>query len=131
MISPILACTSVQKAIGYYTECLGFELAWAMPPNEKGETEFAGVTLGTDEIMLGVTEGFVDKADLGKRGVGIQIYINLPESIEIQTYFDQVSKQGAMILKPLEVRPWGEKAFTAKDLDGYSLMFAQTPAPEE
>jgi len=126
MLSPIFACASVQSAIDYYTRRLGFELAWAMPPGESGETEFAGVKLGTAEIMLGVTEGFVEENELAHRGVGVQIYINLPESIEIEEYFDMVKQNGATIEKELETRPWGEKVFTVRDADGYNLMIAQT-----
>jgi len=126
MISPILSCVNVQTAIDHYTNQLGFELAWAMPPNEKGETEFAGVRLGRAEIMLGVTAGFVEDSDLPKRGIGVQIYFNLPDSIDIAWYYKKVKGLGARIERPLELRPWGEQAFTVKDIDGYNLMFAQS-----
>ena len=129
MISPILACKNVQQAIDYYVESLSFELAWAMPPNDDGETEFAGVKLDGSEIMLGVTQGFVSDADLDRRGLGVQIYINLSHALDIETYYAQIKSQGAVIEKPLETKPWGEKAFTLRDLDGYNLMVAQ--APEE
>ena len=127
MLSPILACASVPKAIEYYTQKLGFEFAWAMPPNDKGETEFACVKLADMEILLGVTEGFVEAEDMDKRGVGIQIYINLPDSIRIDTIYDIAKARGAKITRELETREWGERAFMVDDLDGYDLMFAQQP----
>jgi uncharacterized glyoxalase superfamily protein PhnB len=125
MLSPILACSSVPSAIEFYTQKLGFQLAWSMPPNEKGETEFAGVKLADAEIMLGVTEGFVKAADLDKRGTGIQIYINLPDSVPIDTIYATAQTKGVVITQELRVREWGEQAFTVNDLDGYNLMFAQ------
>ncbi len=125
MLSAILACTNVSNAIAYYTEKLGFELAWQMPPNERGETEFAGVKLGDAEIMLGVTEGYVAAADLGKRGTGIQLYVHLPPSPSIDDLYARAQANGANITRALETRDWGERAFNVKDVDGYSLMIAQ------
>jgi uncharacterized glyoxalase superfamily protein PhnB len=124
-----LACESVPKAIEYYTQKLGFELAWAMPPNDKGETEFACVKLADAEILLGVTEGFVEDADLDKRGTGIQIYINLPLSVGIVSLYEAAQTRGATITRELETREWGERAFTVDDVDGYDLMFTQQPPP--
>jgi uncharacterized glyoxalase superfamily protein PhnB len=128
MLSPILACVSVPKAIEYYTQKLGFTLAWSMPPNDKGETEFAGIKLADAEILLGVTEGFVKAEDMTKRGIGIQIYVTLPDSVSIDDLYTTAQKQGAVITRELQTREWGEKAFTVNDLDGYNLMFAQTPS---
>ena len=64
---------------------------------------------------------------MDKRGVGIQIYINLPESVRIETIYEIAKARGAKITRALETREWGEKAFTVDDLDGYDLMFAQQP----
>jgi uncharacterized glyoxalase superfamily protein PhnB len=125
MLSPILACQDVDKAIEYYTQKLGFELAWAMPPNEQGEVEIASVKLDEAEILLGVTEGFVAAEDISKRGTGIQLYINLPPTIQVDDLYQHAVEQEAHITKPIETRDWGERAFNVKDIDGYDLMFAQ------
>ena len=125
MLSPILACQDVDKAIEYYTQKLGFELAWAMPPNDQGKVEFASVKLGEAEILLGVTEGFVTAEDIGKRGTGVQLYINLPPTIQVDDLYQRAVEHEANITKPIETREWGERAFNVKDLDSYDLMFAQ------
>lgn len=125
MLSPILACSDVNQAISYYTEKLGFELAWTMPPNERGETDFACVRLGEAEILLGITEGFVAPGDLPRRGIGVQLYINLPESFNIDTLYTDAKTNGARIIREIETRDWGERAFNVRDLDGYQLMIAQ------
>ncbi|MBZ0294873.1 MAG: hypothetical protein K8L99_20090 [Anaerolineae bacterium] len=130
MLSPILACLDVSKSIEYYTQKLTFELAWSMPPNEEGKTEFACVRLGEAEILLGVTEGFVNAEDMDKRGIGIQIYINLPESLKIDELYTHAQTQGAIITRAIQTRDWGERAFTVNDLDGYNLMIAQQ-APKD
>jgi uncharacterized glyoxalase superfamily protein PhnB len=125
MLSPILACTDISQAIDYYTQKLSFELAWRMPPNVKGQTEFACVKLGDAEILLGVTEGFVEANDLDKRGIGIQIYINLPDDLKVDDIYSHAQAQGASITREIATRDWGERAFNVRDLDGYNLMIAQ------
>jgi uncharacterized glyoxalase superfamily protein PhnB len=96
-----------------------------MPPNESGKTEFACMKLGDAEILLGVVEGFVAPEDLAKRGIGIQLYIDLPTSIDIDTLYQQAKSAGAAITREIEDRDWGERTFNVKDADGYSLMLAQ------
>lgn len=125
MLSPILACVDVDASIACYTQKLGFEHAWSMPPNESGKTEFACVKLGDAEILLGVVEGFVSPEDLAKRGTGIQLYIDLPASLNIDSLYTQAKSSGAAITREIEDRDWGERTFNVKDADGYNLMLAQ------
>lgn len=123
--SPILACLNVARSMEYYTKKLGFQLAWQMPPNENGDITFACVKLGDAEILLGVTEGFVQLEDRDKRGIGIQLYINLPDSVNIDAVYAHANANGATITQALQTRDWGERVFTVNDLDGYNLMVAQ------
>lgn len=129
-LSPILACKDVAAAIEYYTRKLGFVLAWQMPPNDKGEIEFAGVKLEDAEILLGVTTGFVADENMDKRGTGVQLYVNLGPDHDIDALYQAAQSSGARITKQIETRDWGERAFNASDLDGYSLMFAQAAKKE-
>ena len=45
----------------------------------------------------------------------------------IETFYEQCAANGAKILKPLEVTPWGTKGFYIEDPDGYIVAFAGTP----
>ncbi|MBI1257277.1 MAG: hypothetical protein GC204_07390 [Chloroflexi bacterium] len=129
MLSPILACTSVSAAIDYYTQKLGFTLEWSMPAGESGQTEFASVKLGDAELLLGITHGFVEPEDLDKRGIGIQLYIQLPEALNIDDLYTHAQSRNAHITRAIETRDWGERAFNVRDLDGYNLMIAQQVQP--
>lgn len=125
MLSPILAVKDVDSSITFYTQKLGFEHAWSMPPNAEGKTDFACVKLAGAEILLGVTEGFVPPDDMDKRGTGVQIYIELPPETDIDAIYNHAQLRGVNITRAIENRDWGERAFNFKDLDGYSFMLAK------
>jgi uncharacterized glyoxalase superfamily protein PhnB len=126
MLSPILAVADIDASVAFYTRTLGFEHGFSMP-DDDGKTSFASVSLGEAEILLGVLEGFVAPEDRHKRGIGFQIYINLPADMDIDALYAQAKEQGANITKEIATRDWGERAFTLLDPDGYNLMFAQQP----
>ena len=46
----------------------------------------------------------------------------------IEKFYEQCVANGAKILKPLEVTPWGTKGFYIEDPDGYIVAFGGTPA---
>lgn len=124
MLSPILACVDIDRAISYYTDKLGFSCGFTMP-GDDGKTSFASVKLGDAEILLGVLDGFVAPEDRDRRGIGVQIYVMVPDEIDITALYDRARESGADITRTIQDREWGERAFNARDLDGYNLMFAQ------
>lgn len=125
MLSPILAVKDVDASIAFYTQKLGFEHGWSMPPGTDGKTDFACVRLAGSEVLLGITEGFVEPGDLDKRGTGVQIYIELPADFDIDGLYNRAQSNGVNITRTIEDRDWGERAFNCKDLDGYSYMLAK------
>jgi uncharacterized glyoxalase superfamily protein PhnB len=129
MLSPILATSDVDASIAFYTQKLGFEHAWSMPPTAAGRTEFACVRLADTEVLLGVTEGFVEPEDMAKRGTGIELYIGLPTDFDLDGLYERAKTAGVIITRPLEDRDWGERAFHFKDPDGYRFMLAK-PLPK-
>ena len=49
-------------------------------------------------------------------------------SKHIEAFYEQCVANGAKIIKPLEVTPWGTKGFYLEDPDGYIIAFGGTPA---
>ncbi len=123
MLSPILAVEDINASIKFYVDVLGFTENWKMQ-DEHQRTNFACVRMGDAEILLGVIEGFVDPADLAQRGIGIQLYLEVPENIAIDTLYERAIS-AARITREIETRNWGERTFSVRDPDGYQLMLAQ------
>jgi catechol 2,3-dioxygenase-like lactoylglutathione lyase family enzyme len=131
MLSPILACRDVDASIAFYTEKLGFEHAWSMPPGANGKTDFACVRFAGAEILLGVIAGFVDQADVDKRGTGIQIYIEVPHDAGIEALYSTAKMGQVNITDAIRDRDWGERTFAFKDPDGYHYLMAVRIAKTE
>lgn len=103
---PVLPVRDVPKAVAFYRERLGFT-----PLFELGA--YAGVRRGPIELHLDGygTPGGVT-ARVAVRGVD-ELYVEL-------------EKQGVIDPKePLETKPFGMRQFSALDLDGNRLTFAQ------
>lgn len=123
MLSPILSVQDIDTSVSYYTEKLGFEHAWTMA-DDDGASSFACVKLGTAEILLGTID-FVEEDKRANRGIGIQLYIELPKTMDVNSIYEHAKSSGADIVRDLEDRDWGERVFTVNDVDGFNLMIAQ------
>jgi uncharacterized glyoxalase superfamily protein PhnB len=123
MLSPILSVFDIDASIDFYVEKLGFSRNWALT-DPDGKTNFANVQLGNAEILLGTID-FVAPEDREKRGIGIQIYIEVPKELDMDFVYQRVKSGGANITRKIETRDWGERTFSVKDIDGYHLMLAQ------
>ena len=49
----------------------------------------------------------------------------------IEAFYEQCVANGATIVKPLEVTPWGTKDFYIEDPDGYIVSFGGTAADSD
>jgi uncharacterized glyoxalase superfamily protein PhnB len=131
MLSPIIACSDVDLSVAFYTQKLGFEHVWSMPPGANGKTEFACVRFAGAEVLLGVNEGFVSPDDLDKRGTGIQLYIKVSPDPGIESLYSKAKNADVQITSELQDRDWGERTFSFKDPDGYHYMMAERIAKSE
>jgi uncharacterized glyoxalase superfamily protein PhnB len=127
-LSPILAVADIDASIAFYTRALGFEHGFSMP-DDTGSVSLASVRLGDAEIMLGLADAFVAPEYRNLRGIGVQVYIELPDDIDIEVLYQQALDNAVNITEPITERAWGDHAFTILDPDGYNLMFAQQPTP--
>jgi catechol 2,3-dioxygenase-like lactoylglutathione lyase family enzyme len=102
-----LAVNDIAAAIDFYTEKLGFTLAftWGEPPT------FAGVNLGKVQMFL--RKGTPDPK-------GCLVYFFVGDADELYEFH---RGNGVEIAEPIEDRPYGIRDYTVRDLHGYSLTF--------
>ncbi|MEV4755676.1 hypothetical protein AB0J86_11275 [Micromonospora sp. NPDC049559] len=122
MFSVILACDDPYRTADIFVTRLGWRLVFATPADS--DDRLACVELGDAQVMLGTAEEeFLPGAARPYRGAGVEVYIRLPESIEI----DEVHRRhaaGNVVTRPLARREWGEVAFHF-EVDGYRFLVAQ------
>lgn len=125
---PELSVTDFQKSLHFYTEVLGFSIAY-----QREEEGFAFLTLGEAQIMI-------DSIGVGRdwhtaeysyplgRGINFQIKVD-----SIEDVLQSLKKNNiALFLEPEE--KWyrkddievGHRQFLVQDSDGYLLRFAQS-----
>src|SRR5262245_9808665 len=97
MLSPILSVHDIDASIRFYVDALGFVKAWGMT-DDAGKTSFACVKLGDAEILLGTID-FVAEADRDKRGIGIQIYVEVPAGMPIDDLYAKALTAAANVTR--------------------------------
>jgi hypothetical protein len=100
-------------------------LVFATPAGS--DDRLACVELGDAQVMLGTAEEeFLPGPARPYRGAGVEIYIRLPESVQIEEVHRRHAAANT-VTRPLAKREWGELAFQF-EADGYRFLVAQAEA---
>ena len=109
-----------EKALRFYTDILGFAVAWRKENDGGGEN--CMLQAGAAELLLstgshlGGTPQFTGSLYFNMNGV--------------QAFFDRV-KNRAEVVWPLEAMDYGQREFGIRDGDGYTLAFAEALEGDE
>jgi uncharacterized glyoxalase superfamily protein PhnB len=105
----VIHVSDFDRALNYYTTVLGFTEDFKI-------TDYAGLILDNVLIHLnGPSSGGMKKAP-GTAHFCI-------DCDEVDTYFDAISKKGALVVVPPEDRFYGVRDFAVNDHDGNTLVF--------
>jgi PhnB protein len=117
MIFPVLAVKDIDASVKFYTDKLGFKLDFNLAgPDGKNTT--AALSLGEGNSMM-----LSSDAALQNRGQGVVLMIYLPDSKDINAYYQDTQAKGVSITQPIKDEYWGDRVFSLTDLDGYYLSF--------
>lgn len=103
---PILPVSDFQQSLLYYTEVLGFDVAWIW--DEHG---YGAVSCGAIEIHLDKQENIETYST----------YLFVSNADELYTHY---KKQGVDIIREIESKPWGVREFTFRDINGHRFRVA-------
>jgi uncharacterized glyoxalase superfamily protein PhnB len=107
----ILSVEDVRSAVEFYTQKLGFWLAFA----ENDPPTFAGVNLGAIQV-------FLERGTPSPQSCGLYFVIDDADALE---RFHQLS--GVEVIDPIGDRPYGLRDYTVRDSSGYRLTFGHHP----
>jgi catechol 2,3-dioxygenase-like lactoylglutathione lyase family enzyme len=110
-ITPILQVENLQRAIEFYTDVMGFTLAWTWgnPPDR------ASVCRDAVEIT-------VEEQKLGEAARRSKVYLQVDN---IDEYVKAVTDKGARLPVPLADRVYGMRDCRVLDADGNELHIGQ------
>ena len=135
---PEFYVTDFRRSLAFYTEILGFSVAYDRP-----EQRFAYLDLGGAELMIEQTVDPTRMFSTGPldyplgRGMHLQIEVS-----DVDILHARVVASGATVFRPMEERWYrsgaielGHRQFWVLDPDGYALRFFQSrgqrPATQE
>src|SRR5258705_8036726 len=117
-VEPILAVKNIAETLQYWHEVLGFpnKWSWGEPPT------YGGVNWNSTSIQFSLA------TELAETSKGNAIFIRVKKLEELYQYHQQ---KNAVIVEPLENKPWGMAGYTLKEINGYYIVFAGAMIREE
>jgi len=101
-----LPVADVERAQQHYRDALGFTIGWLYPGKEIG-------AVSRDKAVL----------FFRRREPPFEPAVHWVFAEDIDAWHDELTASGANIVEPLELKPWGLRQFTVKDLDGNVFYF--------
>jgi GNAT superfamily N-acetyltransferase len=110
-VEPVLAVADIVQTVNYWHDVLGFpdKWTWGDPPN------YGGVS------WHGVSVQFSQDQTLAFASKGNAIFIRAGKLEELYGFHQ---KRNAIIVEPLENKPWRMAGYTVQDINGYRIIFA-------
>jgi uncharacterized glyoxalase superfamily protein PhnB len=130
-IVPSLIYNDVGKAVEWLCAAFGFQERLRAPATGRiGHAQLlvgdGGIILGEGRVGQGSNRGDSAEFHPPQRGV---VSMTLTVRVEdVDQHFEQARSFGARILHPPTDYPYGERQYTAGDLDGYRWNFTQSIA---
>ena len=117
---PQLFVTDIKAACAFYTEKLGFEVAftWGDPPfygQVKRDAARLNLRLVCEPVFVG---------DIREREELLAATLTLDSAAELKQLFLHYQSAGVDFFRPLRQEPWGARTFIVRDPDGNLLLFA-------
>jgi catechol 2,3-dioxygenase-like lactoylglutathione lyase family enzyme len=114
-MSPQLLVSSLDKAIAFYTETLGFELEF------RYEDFYAGIIKDGCSIHLKHGKPSIEERDRKREDNDLDLIFSVQD---VEELYDQFSKTLIDIVQPLCDRPYGREFYIA-DPDGYIFAYLE------
>lgn len=110
-VEPILAVHNVQETVSYWHDVLGFTTKWTWnePPT------YGGVS------WHGVAVQFWQNSELATASKGNSIWVRVRH---LESLYRFHKDKQAVIVEPLENKPWGMAGYTVQEINGYYICFA-------
>lgn len=131
-VVPVLRYNDVGKAIEWLSGAFGFIERLRTAPEADGTIHHAQVAAGGGSVILtGRTAEQRSSSSSSAHGLSQGIYVQVKD---VDRHFEQARQFGARIVSEPRTCEFGERQYSAQDLEGYCWTFSQSVAdvaPEE
>ena len=109
----VLAIPNLKKSTEFYQSKLGMKLDW-------GDDNWSFLSRDSFCVMLGECKDAIDPENLGDHQ-----YFAYVETEDIDGFYKELSDNKTHITSELEDKPWGQREFGIKTVDGHRIMFGE------
>jgi len=119
---PGLTVNDLDRSIAFYSDALGFIVGerWK---DDAGR--LTGVMLKAGVCELGLSQDDWAKGRDRAKGVGVRIWCQTKQDIDALAR--RIKAAGAALTEEPHDQPWGGRALSVDDLDGYHITVFRTP----
>lgn len=118
---PALTVTDMGRSVRFYEDALGFRSTFVIP-GPDGAPVFTSLSNGDATLMLGVVRAEAPEPVVpGSLGAGVNLYVTVSESDDIDALFERAWNAGARVISKPTDQYWGDRDWTVADPDGYQL----------
>jgi predicted enzyme related to lactoylglutathione lyase len=121
-IVPSLIYKDVAKAIDWLHQAFGFTERLRTPPEPDGTIHHAQLAVGEGSVIL--TGQPLASPNQFIQAVMVGVW-------NIDQHFERAKRFGARILSPPDSKPFGERQYSAEDLEGHRWAFTESVADVE
>lgn len=125
---PLFVVESVEDAVKFYTEKLGFDIFELSTKKDDGRCFVDYASLKKGKCFVGFRTPLVGElAEISMvkhcAGRGAGVYVEMKKGLE--KYLERCNKKGVSVVEQPRKQPWGHVTFSIKDPFGFKVTFAQ------
>lgn len=109
----VLAVKDLKASASYYIEKLGFKTVWE-------DSGWHCVVRDSIYIMMGECANERPASELGDHS-----YFAYFDVANIDGLYEEYQSKGVAFLSTIEDKPWGQREFSVKTIDGHRIMFGE------
>lgn len=116
----ILYVENVATTVVFYEDAFGFERRMMTEEEDYAELQTGGTVLAFANYTLGQSnfpEGF-QKSTVQEQPFGIELAFT---SETLQEDYDRAVAAGAVVVRPIEQKPWGQQVAYVRDNNGFLI----------
>jgi uncharacterized glyoxalase superfamily protein PhnB len=120
-VIPFLHYDNVPQAIDWLRGAFGFTERLRTPPDPDGSIHLAQLNVSEGSVMLRTRQA----DDTHEKRPPCSLLVRIPD---VDAHCERSKQFGATIVRPPKTAEFGERQYTAKDLEGNEWTFSQTVA---